>query len=153
MSTDTTPIMSTDTTPAKPQHNKLDLSEQIKLLDWCRQHEEKVKTLTDSALAKIAEAELGFKITTPNLASVRTAAGIEKHKPSAPLTADERLHRLEMVLGAFITWSQRELGESGAIALLKMLSEPPVSKPPAQPSPSLPVSDSPETLPGLETGN
>ena len=148
--------MSTDTTTAKPQHNKLALTEQIKLLDWCRQHEEKVKTLADSALAQIAEAELGFKITTPNLASVRTAARIEKHKPTAPATVEERLARIEQTLGTFIAWSGRELGKSAAIDLLKMLGGGSVvmfSESPAQPSPPLPVSESPDSLPGLEPAN
>lgn len=123
--------MNTDTPPAKPQHNKLALPEQIKVLDWCRQNEEKVKTLPDTALAQIAEAELGFKITVPNLTSVRQAASIEKLKPTAPPTLEERVTQLENLFAAHF----------------------PLCKPPALPSPPLPAPDSPETLPGLENAN
>lgn len=150
--------MNSETTPApapeKQKHNKLEMPQQFKLLDWCRQNEDKVKTLPDPQLAQIAEAELGFKITTPNLASVRQAAGIEKLKPTAPPTVEERLERIEKTLGTFITWSQRELGESGALALLTLLATNPAVPPPP---PKLTPEDKLATialdalgLPGLE---
>lgn len=148
--------MNTDTPPAKPQHNKLALPEQIKVLDWCRQNEEKVKTLPDTALAQIAEAELGFKITVPNLTSVRQAAGIEKLKPTAPLTVEERLERLEKMQKVVQSLVEIITGNalSGRLGLTvnesKLLG---LITDPAPQSPPLPAPDSPETLPGLEPAN
>lgn len=90
---------------AKAKHNKLEMPQQIRLLDWCRQHEDKVKTLPDTQLADMAAAELGFKITTPNLTSVRQAAGIEKLKPTAPPTVEERLTAIEKAMAYLIVWA------------------------------------------------
>jgi hypothetical protein len=119
------------TAPESKKHNKLELPQQFRLLDWCRQNEDKVKTLSDSALAQIAEAELGFKITTPNLTSVRQGAGIEKLKPAAPPTVEERLTQLENLFAAHF----------------------PLCNPPQQPTP-LPVSEFNrlEQAPKLATG-
>lgn len=86
--------METETT-AKAQHNKLDLAAQIKLLDWVRLNEEKVKTLPDTQLATMAGIEIGFTVTAPNIGSTRRAAGIEKLKPATPPTVEERLTALE----------------------------------------------------------
>lgn len=101
--------MNSETTPApapeKQKHNKLEMPQQFKLLDWCRQNEDKVKTLPDPQLAQIAEAELGFKITVPNLTSVRQAAGIEKLKPTAPPTIEERLNAIEKAMAYLIVWA------------------------------------------------
>ena len=89
--------METETT-TKAQHNKLDLAAQIKLLDWVRANEEKVKTLPDTQLATMAGIEIGFTVTPPNISSVRRAAGIEKLKPATPPTVEERLTYLENVI-------------------------------------------------------
>lgn len=143
--------MSTDTTPAAPakeKHNKLDLRSQFKLLDWVRNHEDLARTESDPKLAAMASAELDLKITPSNVMSTREALNIEKTKPTAPATVEERLKRLEMTVGTLITWSQQHLGESGAIALLKLLSDP---SPSVSPSPLPPLPASSESLPGLET--
>lgn len=138
MNPETDPVL--PESPVKAKHNKLELPDQFRLLDWCRNNEDKVKTLADTQLAEIAAAELGIKITPSNITSTRQAAKIEKLKPATPPTVEERVKRLEMTLGTFITWSQQHLGESGALALLKLLSDP-----------TAPAAPSTPPLPGLET--
>jgi len=145
MNTDTTPEL--PAAPAKEKHNKLDLRSQFKLLDWVRNHEDLARTESDPKLAAMASAELDLKITSSNVMSTREALNIEKLKPAAPPTVEERLKRLETTVGTFITWSQQHLGESGAIALLKMLSEQPA----VALAPRLPVTPGLESLPGIET--
>lgn len=140
--------MSTDpTTPrTKASTVKLSTRQQFQLLDWLRDHEPEVKEKPDTQLFRIASAELGFDLTISNFTHAREAARITKNTPPAPPTVEERLARLEKTVGTFIAWSQQHLGEHGATALLKMLSESPV---PSSPPP--PVPSSSETLLALET--
>jgi hypothetical protein len=133
--------MNSDTPPAAARKapTKLDTASLFKLLDWMRQHEAEVKDQPDTQLARRASADLGAEITLANFSHARKSARIEKTEPPKPPTVEERLARLEQTLGCFITWSQREIGESGSITLLKMLcSESPALRVPAQTAPPLP---------------
>jgi hypothetical protein len=115
--------MNSDTPPAAARKapTKLDTASLFKLLDWMRQHEAEVKDQPDTQLARRASADLGAEITLANFSHARKSARIEKTEPPKPPTVEERLARIEQTLGCFITWSQRELGESGALTLLNML--------------------------------
>lgn len=108
-----------------PKSNKLSLAQQMALGEWIKPRRHDVENEPDTKLAARAAVECGFPITSTNFSHVRTALQIEKAKPDVPPTTEERIKRLEMVLGTFITWSQQQLGESGSIALLKMLVEHP----------------------------
>jgi len=122
MNSDTTPDL--PAAPAKEKHNKLDLRSQFKLLDWVRNHEDLARTESDPKLAAMASAELDLKITPSNVMSTREALNIEKLKPAAPPTLEERVKHLENLFAAHFPLSS---------------------------SPPPPVPASPESLPGLET--
>lgn len=109
--------------------NKLSLEQQMTLGEWMKQHRHEVENEPDTKLAAKAATDCAFAITTTNFSHVRTALKIEKTKPDVPPTPEERIKRLEMVVGTLITWLQSELGESPAIALLKMLAEHPAKLP------------------------
>lgn len=83
---------------SKAPVNKLTLHEVFKLGDWIRQNAERVKVEPDTRLAAIAQAELGFPVSVSNFSSTREAAGIEKVKPAAPPTLEERVTALEQIV-------------------------------------------------------
>ena len=140
-------------TPAKEKHNKLDLRSQFKLLDWVRNHEDLARKESDPKLATMASAELELKITPSNIMSTREALDIEKAKPAAPITLEERLSKAEEALQFHLAL----LGKYGAIIQGNMNSGTLTDFMPGLNEPPIPVSKlatgirSIEILPGLET--
>lgn len=110
--------------PIKPKaqkHNKLSGQAMVKLIDWMRRNEDAAKTDPDSKLATLASTALEMTVTVSNIASVREALGIAKIKPTAPPSVEERLARLECVLGTLISWSVRHQGAAACEELLNTL--------------------------------
>lgn len=147
--------MSTDSTPTK--YNKLDLRNQFKLLDWMRSHETLVVTESDTKIAALASLELNFKITGHNITGTRGALGLEKVKPDAPLSTEERLNRLAGELevmkagvSSMMTVIQKNALNGRLLISAKELQDLIGVSPQVSFSPVLSLGSS-ETLPGIET--
>lgn len=84
--------------PAATRHinrNVLTLKQQFALAEWARVNRSDCETLTNPKLAAMAAAALECRVTPPNIVSVLEACGIEKVKPAAPPTHEQRLAALE----------------------------------------------------------
>ena len=92
-----TPIMTPDLPTATTTRtaNRLTLSQSYALGDWIMQHQQQCKDEADTQCADHAAIDLGFNVTPANFTAARQARGIEKAKPIAPPTVDERLIAVE----------------------------------------------------------
>lgn len=89
--------------PAKSRsHNKLTLQQQLALGTWVNDHAEQIKKTADSKMAEEASFALRFNVTASNITSTREALGIEKAKPAAPPSTEERLAALEAKYSALM---------------------------------------------------
>jgi len=85
----TTPDLPATTTTRTA--NRLTLSQSYALGDWIMQHQPQCKDEADTQCADHAAIDLGFNVTPANFTAARQARGIEKTKPAAPPTVEERL--------------------------------------------------------------
>ena len=75
--------------------NRLTLAQTFALGAWIKEHEQQAKDDPDTQAAAHAALDLGFTVTAANFTAARQALGIEKPKPTAPPTTEERLTALE----------------------------------------------------------
>lgn len=86
------------TAAAKSTRNVLTTTQIVRLWNWCETNKASLPTLPNTQLAQIAAAELQFPITPANIANMLAEMHIEKRKPDAPPTVEERLMRVESLL-------------------------------------------------------
>lgn len=93
MSTETTPPPAAETEPKT--RNVLGTKQIVDLWAWCERNKDSLPTTPNTKLAQIAAAELEFAVTAANIANMLAEMHIEKRKPDAPPTVEERVEDLE----------------------------------------------------------
>lgn len=120
-------------TAPKPTRNVLGTLQTVLLWKWCETNKDSLPTLPNPQLAQIAAAELQFPITPANIANMLAEMHIEKRKPDAPPTVEERLMRVESLL-----FNEQGQPHSWLRAAL-LPTEVPFPPPPPADHPELPI--------------
>lgn len=82
-------------TPSPRTANRLTLAQTFALGAWIKDHEQQAKDDPDTQCAQHAALDLNFPVTAANFTAARQALGIEKPKPTAPPTIEDRLTDIE----------------------------------------------------------
>lgn len=88
-----TPTAPESTTP-KATKNVLRIREIVALHEWVTAHTADCRTLSDTKLAAIAQAELEFTVTAANIAGMRAEIGIDKARKEAPPSVEQQIGEL-----------------------------------------------------------
>lgn len=85
--------------PSSPRTaNRLTLAQTFALGAWIKEHEQQAKDDPDTQGAAHAALDLGFTVTAANFTAARQALGIEKPKPTAPPSLEERMNKAEAAI-------------------------------------------------------
>ena len=103
------------TTDNKRTNNKLDISKQWKLCNWMTENVDKLHRKTRAEQAELATADLGFKVTGPNISSCLDATGLKVE----PFREPSASNAVPVLKAAVIALYQR-LGEPVPADLLNL---------------------------------
>lgn len=95
--------------------NRLTLPQTFALGAWIKEHEQQAKDDPDTQAAQHAALDLGFTVTAANFTAARQALGIEKLKPTAPPTIEDRLLALETEIQRLNQQSVHDINLSNAV--------------------------------------
>lgn len=140
MTTDTTTPSAPETPAPKATKNVLRIREIVALHVWVTNHTADCRTMPDTKLAALAQAELEFTVTAANIAGMRAELGIDKAKKEAPPSLEQQLGELR----GFYELQQATVKLlEGRVKDLELhcFGEPPVKDHPELPLPTAPATE------------